>query len=232
MKPRKIPETSVLKKMPKQALKKAPKRHVDRDYYAFTHWNVDIDVRCPHCQKRGVVTNQSFTCHHCAKREKITLKTTYKVDEICTHCQRHFRIEITDVLQQRLKMLHIQCPHCHTMQNAVIKTSSDRNRGFSYMCHPHQKNGKARLQAGQEPTFGLPFYYQTALQGRVLWAFNREHLLYLIDYLEADLRERPHGFGGEFQGMMRQSDHIPKFFKITRHRKTLVKRLKDLLNFL
>jgi hypothetical protein len=220
MNPRKIPH--ILKKKPKQVLKKVPRRHVD--YPSLTYWwNEDVDVRCPRCQKHGVVTKQSFTCLHCGKQEKIEPSPACKVDEICSHCQRHFRIEITDPVQQRLKTLHVQCPHCHVPQNSQVKIYSDGVYRVDY-----DKTPGERLRKGKELTFGLTFYYQTTLHGKVLWALNRAHLLCLIDYLEADLREH-RGFDG--MGMMRRTfAKVPGIFKVARHRKTLVKRLKNLLN--
>jgi hypothetical protein len=38
--------------------------------------------------------------------------------------------------------------------------------------------------------FGLPLRLQAPCAGRTLWAFNAEHLAYLKEYLQADLRER------------------------------------------
>ena len=49
----------------------------------------------------------------------------------------------------------------------------------------------AEIQDGREPWFGLELWFLTFFRGKPVWALNREHLIYLIDYLSADLREKP-----------------------------------------
>ncbi|MDR3324296.1 MAG: hypothetical protein LBS89_08860, partial [Zoogloeaceae bacterium] len=214
---------------------KTPKRHRDLHYsYHDYHFRYrtetpDIDVRCPHCQKRGVIQGGDFQCLHCGRREEYVRQMLRKVDEICIHCERRFRIEITDPVQKRLKTLRVACPHCQTAQTAPVQPSAidpEEDYRSVYRYPPHKRkhpDSREQQSSGRDPYFGLELYYQTELGGKVLWAYNRAHLLYLIDYLDADLREAPHGFGCTKS----QSDHLPRFFKLARHRQTLVKRLRD-----
>ena len=51
----------------------------------------------------------------------------------------------------------------------------------------------AEIQGGKDPWFGLELWFLTSFQGKPVWALNREHLAYLIDYRSADLREKPSG---------------------------------------
>ena len=60
-------------------------------------------------------------------------------------------------------------------------------------------------------------------QGKPAWALNREHLAYLIDYLSADLREKPLG-----SSQKTQADHLPTFMKTAKNRERIVKLLKKL----
>ena len=53
--------------------------------------------------------------------------------------------------------------------------------------------------------------------------YNREHLAYLIDYLSADLREKPLG-----RAKKTQADHLPAFMKTAKNRERIVKLLKKL----
>ena len=53
--------------------------------------------------------------------------------------------------------------------------------------------------------------------------YNREHLAYLIDYLSADLREKPLG-----RAKKTQSDSLPTFMKTAKNRERIVKLLKKL----
>ena len=49
------------------------------------------------------------------------------------------------------------------------------------------------FRTDENPIFGLELWFLTSFQGKPVWALNREHLAYLIDYLSADLREKPSG---------------------------------------
>ncbi|MFJ2738621.1 hypothetical protein ACIO3O_03030 [Streptomyces sp. NPDC087440] len=42
----------------------------------------------------------------------------------------------------------------------------------------------------EDPYFGRPLWLQTRCAGRVLWAYNEEHVAVLADYVGARLRER------------------------------------------
>ena len=82
---------------------------------------------------------------------------------------------------------------------------------------------KRQIQGGREPYFGLELWFLTSFQGKAVWALNREHLAYLINYLSADLREKPPG-----RAKMTQADHLPTFMKTAKNRERIVKLLKKL----
>ena len=63
----------------------------------------------------------------------------------------------------------------------------------------------------------------TSFQGKPVWALNREHLAYLIDYLSADQREKPLGIPRKTQ-----ADHLPTFMKTAKNRERIVKLLKKM----
>ena len=96
------------------------------------------------------------------------------------------------------------------MSGEVHKTAE----AFSYI---------ADIQNGREPYFGLELWFLTSFQGKPVWALNREHLAYLIDYLSADLREKPPG-----RAKKTQADHLPTFMKTAKNRERIVKLLKKM----
>ena len=96
------------------------------------------------------------------------------------------------------------------MQGEVHKTAE----AFSYT---------AEIQDGKEPYFGLELWFLTFFQGKPVWALNREHLGYLIQYLSADLRLKPFNITG-----MSQSDHLPTFMKTAKNRERIVKLLMQM----
>jgi hypothetical protein len=81
-----------------------------------------------------------------------------------------------------------------------------------------------RIRDGIEPFFGYPLFYQTGFSGKLIWAINREHLVYMIDYLEANLREKS-GYRCRMQ-----SSVLPKFMKLAKNRARVVKVLCRLLS--
>ena len=81
----------------------------------------------------------------------------------------------------------------------------------------------AEINKGKEPWFGLELWFLTSFQRKPIWAINREHLTYLIDYLSADLREKPTG-----RRKKTQSDHLPTFMKTAKNRERIVKLLEKM----
>ena len=81
----------------------------------------------------------------------------------------------------------------------------------------------ADIQNRREPYFGLALWFLISFQGKPVWALNREHLAYLIDYLSASLREKPSG-----SPRKTQADHLPTFLKTAKNRERIVKLLKKL----
>ncbi len=62
-----------------------------------------------------------------------------------------------------------------------------------------------RFRTDENLISGLELWFLTSFQGKPVWALNREHLAYLIDYLSADLREKPLGRAKK----KTQADHLP-----------------------
>jgi len=164
-------------------------RIVDEPYFthsAYSAFTTGIQVKCPKCHGAGVVTADEddayFRCLSCGHQETRD-RTIYRYDvhNQCKNCGRYYRVDIEDEARQHFSVLHVACPYCGTtMPGEVHKTAE----AFSY---------GAEIQGGKDPWFGLELWFLTSFQGKPVWALNREHLAYLIDYLSADLREKPSG---------------------------------------
>lgn len=74
------------------------------------------------------------------------------------------------------------------------------------------------IHNASEPFFGFELWYSGQFEGKPVWALNREHLDYLIEYLGAELREK-------FAPMRTQSDHLPRFMKLAKNREDIVRLL-------
>jgi endogenous inhibitor of DNA gyrase (YacG/DUF329 family) len=203
------------------------KRHRDKLYCTFSLHNArtsGIEVKCPFCGGLGIVKMDDdhyyFQCTVCGKRRQETRGgCVYRVSEICAGCDRHFRIDVTDKAQWGQKVLRVSCPYCGNGQNCAVQKIEK----------PFPDHRYERVENGIEPFFGYPLYYQTALDGKTIWALHRKHLLYLIDYIEADLRETPEQSYQDFCGTATHPDMLPKFIKQAKNRETIVKLLKRLL---
>jgi hypothetical protein len=71
----------------------------------------------------------------------------------------------------------------------------------------------------------VELWFLTSFDNKPVWAFNREHLAYMIDYLSADLREKPIA---NYAVMRTQADNLPAFMKSAKNRNGIVKVLKKL----
>ena len=67
-----------------------------------------------------------------------------------------------------------------------------------------------KIKNGFEPFWGLKLWFLSTFQNKPVWAFNREHLAYLINYLNADLREKPVGWQS---AVKTQSEHLQTFIQ-------------------
>lgn len=198
----------------------AAKRVIDQPYGTYSVYTVEksgIDVKCPRCGKRGVVTadhdGARFSCGSCGKSlTKEAGYYRYDIHNQCESCGRYYRASITDEDGQRYPALHVACPRCgHSMQGKVHKT-----RTGSWPIDD-------RIHHGCEPWFGLELWFLDYFDGKPMWALNREHLAYLIDYLEADLREKP---VAAYPVMRTQADQLPTFMKAAKNRERIVKLFK------
>lgn len=84
------------------------------------------------------------------------------------------------------------------------------------------------IQDAKDPYFHYPLYFQANYRGKTIWALNREHLQYLIDYLSADIRTVQSYFYKTYKTMHCQSDMLPTFMKTAKNRDGIVKLLTKL----
>lgn len=75
------------------------------------------------------------------------------------------------------------------------------------------------------PYFQYALYFQACFRGKTIWALNREHLQYLIDFLSADIRTVQPDFYKIYKTMHSQSDILPTFMKTAKNRDKIVKLL-------
>lgn len=190
-------------------------------YMPMTEIKRGIDVKCPNCSKRGIVSEQKmfyqFVCTNCnksMKKEKVDY--VYKVENNCEKCGRYYRVEIKDEKQKTYPEIYVECNYCkHVMKGNVQKT---KQVYYGYLESVHK---------GTELIFGLELWFLDYFDGKPIWALNREHLEYLIEYLSAKLREKPL-INSATVVKRTQADHLPTFMKLGKNRDKIVKLLKKM----
>lgn len=200
------------------------KRFQDVPYYTFSFFTTDMVVVCPQCGQAGTVRYDNehrtaqFQCKSCyTKKEKVPYgDSAFEVKGKCTKTGRYFRVSVPDNKIHGQK-LRVQCPYC---EESVIGDVSDKRgkQGIFFVLTKH----------AEDPFFHYPLYFQASFRGKTIWALNREHLQYLIDYLSADLRTVEPDFHEKYKTMRSQSDILPAFMKTAKNREGIVKELKKL----
>lgn len=196
------------------------KRITDKPYYTYSVEKAAVSgicVKCPECGGAAVVTadrsSAYFVCTNCGKsKTKERFVYCCNVENLCDKCGRYYRVHIYESSRQQFSMLNVSCPHCgFIMPGKVRKTSP---------CILIKG-----IKGGREPFFGFELWFLAEYRGKLIWALNREHLTYLIDYLSADLREKP---SGDNAAMRTQADMLPTFFKTAKNREGIIKCLEKL----
>ena len=107
-----------------------------------------------------------------------------------------------------MEELEVKCPHCGGM--GIVKREEDYFYFQCTACGKRQQKERVFFRY-----FGFPLYYQTSFDDKIIWAYNREHLVFLINYVETGMREHVY--------------NMPKFITLAKNRNQIVKLLKRLL---
>ncbi len=198
------------------------KRVIDKHYGTYSIYTLSksgIYVKCPECGKMGIVTvndrKASFICTNCSKViKKELIVYRYDVHNKCKNCGKYYRIDITEKKKQHFPALHVACPSCGCLMSGKVHKTAKALYG-----------NVREINHGFEPVFGFELWFLTYLDDKPIWALNHEHLVYLINYLSATLREKP---VATFQIMRTQADHLPTFMKTAKNRDRIIKLLKQI----
>lgn len=195
-------------------------RFNDVPYYTFSSWS-DIIVVCPKCGKAGTIHFDKeqgialFQCESCyMKKETIPGKDhSFEVTAQCTSTGKYFRISLSNHKFHGQK-IRVKCPYCTELViGNILNTEMQHHVVFENIRH------------AEDPYFHYQLYFQASYRGKIIWALNRAHLQYLIDYLSADIRTVQAGYHETYKTMRSQSDVLPAFMKSAKNRDGIVKML-------
>ena len=177
-------------------------------------------VRCPRCNELAVVQGEGWqqpsrarvTCSHCGYARSKAYDST-----------RRFRAQRVAV--------RARCGWCRQLlsQKTVIRTDAAGDQTAPMRCSACSSVTLVPIQLpefsaqrGRDPLFGLALWLQVECSGKLLWAYNEEHLDFLIDYIGSDLRERVPNISGWL------ASRLPSWMKWARNRKPILRALLDL----
>lgn len=188
-------------------------------FYSILSEGAPVAVRCPKCQglaqiikvKKESTPCIQVHCTQCMYVQREQAQYRYRASGICDTCERWYNLEINNQQQWGHKHIHIKCPYCHELNQTVLQKTQ-------VSCYY-----KSDIKQGHDPIFNLEYYYKDNYQGKPVWALNQEHLNYLIDYISADLREKPSRFIHRTA-----SCRLPKYMKLAKNRAGITKLLTKL----
>lgn len=113
----------------------------------------------------------------------------YEFLVVCPHCSGKSKvISIGDSSPYRTGITRrFLCLHCGTTKERVPKNNSFNQSRISYS--DQWTDGFINIGGAFDWYFGYPLYLQISCCGHTLWAYNLEHLEYLKNYVQAELRE-------------------------------------------
>lgn len=115
----------------------------------------------------------------------------------------------------------VRCPRCEQRADIIVHEEvllSCLACGYVRM---YSDQGIRVERGAYDPFFRLPLYLQTNCCGHILWAYNQEHLVYMRQYVEADIRTSD----GPNRSM---ESRLPKWMKQKHNREDVSRAIKRL----
>ena len=179
--------------------------------------STEYAVECPKCQHLAMVTtdyhnacNSQLNCRHCSHSEKSIDLVRYKVSvrRNCGNCGKLIS-KVIPHSKEPVDAFALPCPNC-----GEVRTYKPRNEVYQ---QPYNVPA-----CGQAPIFGLPLWLQGSIKGHLFWAYNRQHLHNIKEYVGAKLRER------QTTTHTTMVEKLPQFIKEAKNREAILKLIEKL----
>lgn len=191
------------------------KRFYDLHKYSFSFLGSakkdGVLIKCPNCGKQAILklkrdgyVAQCLSCTNVWTPHTDKNKIKYAKGS-CRKCGRWCNIKTELKPNENYSHIFKKCPYCAESQSFKLDGSDD-------------------VIIISSDDFLENLYLKTNFRGHEIGAYNYEHLNYLTEYVEAELRQPPqeHFLNGK------QSDHLPKFIKLAKNRNDILKALYKL----
>lgn len=172
-------------------------------------------IKCSKCGGKAELTFHSedseevLYCDSCGYYEKRKNRIPVVVAQgVCCDCNRWLNIPQKE--GTTYPKVNVVCPYCGKKQAVFTKEIGS---------HP-----KMLME-------GLELYLKGEYRNHTVWAYNYDHLNYLIEWIGAELREHhihKTSFGNYYIWASGQSQKLPTWMKLAKNREGLLKVLKKL----
>lgn len=201
----------------------APRRFQDPGTSIYSYWN-HVLVRCPRCKSCAEVRRTGsplfgparLTCLACSytaqagqeagSRPSLLWRgaTRGYIRRRCGHCGRWLPNTLTRRRRAQLAQpVRVFCPGCRHTTDVTAEYLSPLS------------------DEPLDPVFGLPLWLQMPFKGKLLWAYNPEHLRFIKDFVSASLRDK---------ALYHRSaaSRLPSWIKSAKHREDLLRAITRL----
>ncbi|WP_053001354.1 MULTISPECIES: hypothetical protein [unclassified Exiguobacterium] len=131
-----------------------------------------------------------------------------------------FLVESRDIYSFMNPMLVI-CPRCGGQADVWEKNDEVRLSCLHCSHLQTKESGAKYIGEAIDVHYSLPLFLQTGCCGDVLWTYNREHLNYIKDYIEAKIRTSE-GTNRSFES------RLPAWMKSKQNRKDVLRAIEKL----
>lgn len=179
-----------------------------------------IWVECPKCKQCAKVikdtpnnffSNRCLFCSHCGYRQNSRKRYyTVSVKRNCPQCGKEIYRSINNVSEPKSE-LKVACPHCKYSTTYQAKNSEQ----FTVLTD----------SLPSDDYFYLPLWLVKPFKEQYVWAYNQEHLDFLLRYVSADLREK-RWHDNSVRRSLEQK--LPKWMKLAKNREKIIKILMQL----
>lgn len=130
-------------------------------------------------------------------------------------------------LDDFISLIYVICPTCH--KRAVVETPQIASGLVRLTCshcglNKEKQTSRYTLRKSADPFSALRLWLTTRCGDNQLWAYNYDHLKFLREHVEAQLRER-NGLAMRNQSL---GSRLPKWMLAKKRRKSILKSIERL----